>query len=197
MLHQQDQGRKGRQHQVQADRGGQLRTFGFYLDSRNGKCGSDAVDKRSHEHAQHDLGSTIAEEEPQQKREPYWAATVESGKVISVKTMPAVANTVEATLRRAVRSSPTVPARTKRLLCKASLGMRSSIPYITHASSTAPIAMTVGINQKLTFKRSQVYRGVTLRIARVLMRHLAMRLIPGMQRSASDTQRPRTVRPPG
>ena len=57
------------------------------------------------------------------KREPYWAATVESGRVSSVKTTPAVARTVPAMFNRALRSSPGVPDKTKRLLARASLGI--------------------------------------------------------------------------
>ena len=42
------------------------------------------------------------------KREPYWAATVESGKVSSVKTTPAVASVVVAMVIRIARSSETL-----------------------------------------------------------------------------------------
>ena len=72
-------------------------------------------------------------------------------------------------LSSALRSSPTVPDMTNRLFWRASLGIRASSQFIVHASRTAPSAMSVGANQKLTLRRSHRYRALALRSARVLM----------------------------
>src|SRR5439155_6841948 len=75
---------------------------------------------------------------------------------------------------RVPRSSTTLPFRMKGLFCSNSLGIRTSTQYIAQASKIAPRDMTSGANQKLTFRRSQVKRAVTLLFARVLMRHLCL-----------------------
>jgi hypothetical protein len=54
------------------------------------------------------------------------------------------------------------------------LGMWTSTQYIAQASKIAARDMTSGANQKLTFRRSQVKRAVTLLFARVLIPHLPL-----------------------
>ena len=117
-------------------------------------------DKCRHKHAQHNLGSAVAQEEDAAGASRTGRRRSISGKVSSVKTTPAVARTVPAQAQQdALRISSTVPAKTKRLSWRSSLGMRPSSQYMNHASSTAATAMIADVNQKLTFRRSHRYAG--------------------------------------